>query len=153
MPIILLGVIAALAIFFLLVGAIIIITDQADVGLPFFIIAIVIIIFAGSWIYISYDQDIAYVNYQMSKRVLFDNGKQIDQVVTVDGVIINLNKKYNCIIPEKSIVKVYRLNPWKNGIHWMNGSIDRCELHIPNSPEYKEALNKVNKNGNNKKTN
>jgi len=112
-------------------------------------LSIVIGLPSCSWLLLSWSQEKSPVQYHYIDTMVDTKGNpqhyiyprffdERPQVVDVKS-----HARLSCVLPEDTIVSVWKYNNWKNGINWLNGTVIRCEVITPSDPKYNKIKDKA----------
>jgi len=118
-------------------------------GKWFLLIGMIFSLATIPWLCLSMGQDMVGPQYHYIDTMIDSKGvhqhyvypKFFDEPPVV--VDVKARAKLKIVLPEDTIVKVWKFNQWKNGINWMNDKDVLCEVITPLDKEYKNVKDKA----------
>ena len=89
-----------------------------------------------------YNQDIQNIKYCKIQYLVESNGEK-KQIVICEDEIAVINKHFNQILNNDTIIKKYNYISEKGWVNWMNSDTNHYEIVPPDSPEYQKAKNNL----------
>jgi len=148
MPIVILAVFAIIGVLCFFIGMVGLVGRIPGTGW-FVVVGMICSAATIPWLCLSMNQDMVGPQYHYIDTMVDSKGvhqhyiypKFFDEKpIAVD---VKARASLKIVLPEDTIVKVWKFNTWKNGINWMNGSIIYCEVITPLDKEYKNVKDKA----------
>lgn len=101
------------------------------------------------WLCFSWDQEKSPVQYHYVDTMIDAKGDPQHYIYPrffderPQAVDVKSHVGLSCVLPEDTIVSVWKYNPWNKGVNWLNGTVLHCKVITPADPQYKNIKDKA----------